>query len=373
VTELLADIRSLAGARRNAALVGRRKPVLITGGAGFIGSNLADRLAREGEHVLIFDSLARPGVEANLAWLRDRHPTKISTTIADIRDESAVREAVDSASAVFHFAAQVAVTTSMTDPANDLQINLLGSFNLLQALRRKRQPCLFASTNKVYGKLDGIALALTDDAWHATGPGLRDRGVDEHQQLDFCTPYGCSKGAADQYVLDYAASFAVPTAVMRMSCIYGPRQLGTEDQGWVAHFILRALAGEPITIYGDGCQVRDILFVDDAVNAYISAWRNIDRVAGRAFNLGGGPENAISLRRLIGHIGALLGEEPEVRYAPWRPNDQRWYVSDTTRARASLALPTPRDWRSGVALLLKSYVEAGRTDRTTRPARARTA
>jgi CDP-paratose 2-epimerase len=242
-----------------------------------------------------------------------------------------------------------------------LQVNLLGSFNLLQALRRRRQPCVFASTNKVYGKLAGIDLALQDDAWQAADPDLRSRGVDEHQRLDFATPYGCSKGAADQYVLDYAASFGVPTAVMRMSCIYGPRQLGTEDQGWVAHFVLRALAGEPITIYGDGCQVRDVLCVDDAVAAYLAAWRRIGSVAGQAFNLGGGPDNAISLRRLIAHLGVLLDAPPEVRYAPWRPNDQRWYVSDTRAVRSALGLAKPMDWRSGVAGLVRSYREAGRS------------
>jgi CDP-paratose 2-epimerase len=354
----MSAVQNLAGAQRNVALLGSRKPVLITGGAGFIGSHLADRLASEGEHVLVLDSLARPGVEANLAWLRERHPTQVSATIADMRDEAAVQEAVDQASAVFHFAAQVAVTTSLLDPAEDLQVNLLGSFNLLQALRRNRQPCVFASTNKIYGKLEGIALTLVEDAWRAADPTLSALGVDEHQRLDFCTPYGCSKGAADQYMLDYASSFGVPSAVMRMSCIYGPRQLGSEDQGWVAHFILRALAGEPITIYGDGYQVRDVLCVDDAVDAYVAAWRQIDTVAGKAFNLGGGPENAISLRRLVNHIGLLQGEAPEVHYAPWRPNDQRWYVSDTRHVRQALGLPKPRDWQSGVARLLRSYVEA---------------
>jgi CDP-paratose 2-epimerase len=355
-------VQSLAGAQRSVALVGSRKPVLITGGAGFIGSNLADRLASEGEHVLLFDSLERPGVEANLAWLRERHPTQVSAVIADVRDGAAVREAVESASAVFHLAAQVAVTTSMTDPAEDLQVNLMGSFNVLQALRRGRQPCVFASTNKVYGKLAGIDLALIEEAWQPADPALRAAGVNERQALDFCTPYGCSKGAADQYVLDHAASFGIPTAVMRMSCIYGTRQLGTEDQGWVAHFLLRALAGQPITIFGDGCQVRDILYVDDAVNAYVAAWRRIDRVAGTAFNLGGGPANAISLRQLLRHIGTLLGHASTVCYGEWRPNDQRWYVSDPRQAQAALTLPRSRDWQTGVALLLRSFQENGRSD-----------
>ena len=352
-------VRGLAGARRSVSLVGSRKPVLITGGAGFVGCQLADRLATDGEPVLVYDALARPGVEANLAWLREKHPTLVSTAIADVRDSAAVREAVEGASAVFHFAAQVAVTTSLTDPAEDYDINLGGTFNILQALRRHRQPCIFASTNKVYGKLLGVELALVQDAWQPTASLLREHGVNENQGLDFSTPYGCSKGAADQYVLDYASSFGVPTAVMRMSCIYGPRQLGTEDQGWVAHFLLSALAGEPITIYGDGCQVRDVLWVEDAVTAYVDAWRNIGRIAGTAFNLGGGPDNAISLRQLLHHIGSLLGEQPSIRHAEWRPNDQRWYVSDTSKLHDALALPAPREWRKGVALLLRSFQNDG--------------
>ena len=263
------------------------------------------------------------------------------------------------AKAVFHLAAQVAVTTSMTDPAEDFAVNLQGTFNVLQALQARRQPCVFASTNKVYGKLDGIALALQDETWQPVQ--ARDRqGVDEARPLDFCTPYGCSKGAADQYVLDWSDSFGVPTAVMRMSCIYGPRQFGTEDQGWVAHFLLCALAGEPITLYGDGRQVRDVLWVEDAVSAYVAAWRAIDRVAGQAFNLGGGPENAISLRQLLQHIGTLTDRTPHVRYGDWRPNDQRWFVSDTTKARTVLGLPAPRDWRAGVADLMRFFVANGR-------------
>jgi CDP-paratose 2-epimerase len=357
-------VQNLAGARRSVSLVGSRKPVLITGGAGFIGSNLADRLASEGEHVLLFDSLERPGVEANLAWLRERYPTQVSAIIADVRDAASVQEAVTSASAVFHLAAQVAVTTSLLDPMEDLQVNLVGTFNVLQALRHRRQPCVFASTNKVYGKLAGVELSLVDEAWQPADARLRASGVDERQALDFCTPYGCSKGAADQYMLDYAASFGIPSAVMRMSCIYGPRQLGTEDQGWVAHFLLRALAGETISIFGDGCQMRDVLYVDDAVDAYIAAWRGIDRIAGTAFNLGGGPDNAISLRQLVRSIGALLGKAPAVRYDAWRPNDQRWYVSDTSRIRAALDLPVPRNWQDGLALLLRSFQQ------TDQPARA---
>ncbi len=332
-------------------------PVLVTGGAGFIGSALADRLATQGEQVLVLDSLARPGTETNLAWLRARHPTRVAAMIADMRDADAVSEAARAACAVFHLAAQVAVTTSLIDPIADLQVNLLGTVTLLEALRRHPRPLVFASTNKVYGGLHDVALTRGMDAYAPEDPPIARHGIDEARPLQFCTPYGCSKGAADQYVLDYAESFGLPTAVLRMSCIYGPRQLGTEDQGWVAHFALRAIAGEELTIYGDGRQVRDILFVDDAVSAYIAAWRRIGRISGQAFNLGGGPDNAVSLLALLRHVEAELGRPIARRFAPWRPNDQRWFVADARRARAALGLAAPLDWRAGVSRLLRSFAE----------------
>jgi CDP-paratose 2-epimerase len=331
-------------------------PVLITGGAGFIGSTLADRLAQDGEPVRILDSLARPGVAGNLRWLRARHP-RLDCMVADIRDAEAVAEAVRDARAVFHFAAQVAVTTSMDDPLADLGVNLLGTVNLLEAVRRRRVPVIFASTNKVYGGLSDVPLRGDTEEYRPQDASLSRYGIDETRPLQFCTPYGCSKGGADQYVLDYAESFGVPTAVLRMSCIYGPRQLGTEDQGWVAHFVLKALAGDAITIYGDGRQVRDILHVDDAVGAYIAAWRGIDSIAGTAFNLGGGPDNAVSLLRLVRHIEAELGHDVALRFAPWRPNDQRWFVADARRARTTLGLATPIGWRTGLARMLRSFAD----------------
>ena len=328
-------------------------PILITGGAGFIGSNLADRLAGEGHRVRVFDALARPGVEHNLAWLKTRHSDRIEAVVADIRDEQAVIDAAADAKAVFHLAAQVAVTTSMIDPVEDFDINVRGAINLLEALRGREQPVplVFASTNKVYGDLSDIPLELSDDAYKPADPHIRQRGVSEDRPLDFHTPYGCSKGAADQYVLDYARSFGIPTAVFRMSCIYGQRQMGTEDQGWVAHFLIRALSGEPITIYGDGRQVRDILDVADAVDAYARALERIETVKGRAFNLGGGPDNAISLLQLIQEIERITGRKIELRFEDWRQGDQRWYVSDTSAATQALGLGRPLPWRKGVASL----------------------
>ena len=341
-------------------------PILITGGAGFIGSNLADRLASEGCDVIVFDALARRGVERNLAWLKARHPQRVTNIVADIRDDKAVAEAVRDARAVFHFAAQVAVTTSLADPVEDFQVNIGGAVNLLEAVRRRgrRTPVIFASTNKVYGDLSDIPLEIVDDAYQPKDPVVRLRGVGETRPLDFHTPYGCSKGAADQYVLDYARSFGLPTCVLRMSCIYGPRQMGSEDQGWVAHFLIRALAGKPISIYGDGRQVRDILNVADAVRAYVGAWRRIDAVQGRAFNLGGGPANAVSLRQLIRHIEFLLDRDVDLAFADWRAGDQRYYVSDAGAVRGALRLPAPIDWRAGVAELAEWLrTERGETAR----------
>ena len=327
--------------------------VLVTGGAGFVGANLGDRLLRDGERVRIFDNLSRPGVEKNLAWLDANHAGAFELVRGDVRDAAAVTRAVTGMDHVFHFAAQVAVTTSMADPRTDYAVNLGGTFALLEALRRRGEPVplVFASTNKVYGNLAGLALERSGEAYRPVRADIGAHGIPESWPLDFHTPYGCSKGAADQYVLDYARSFGLPTAVLRMSCIYGPRQMGTEDQGWVAHFLIRALEGRPISIYGDGRQVRDILNVADAVDTYIAAWRHIDRVRGRAFNLDGGPANAVSLRQVIAFIGEITGRPVEARYAEWRAGDQRYYVSDTRRAARELGLRPARPWREGVSAL----------------------
>jgi len=327
-------------------------PILVTGGAGFIGSNIADRLAADGHQVLVYDALTRPGVTRNLDWLKDRHGDRITAIRADVRDAGELTRAVAEAQAVFHMAAQVAVTTSMDNPREDLEINILGTFNLLEALRaRPGVPLVFASTNKVYGDLTDLAFARSGDTYVPIDEQVRAHGIGEDRPLDFHTPYGVSKGAADQYVLDYARSFGVPATVLRMSCIYGQRQMGTEDQGWVAHFLIRALEGERITLYGDGFQVRDILDVSNAVEAYLHAWQRIGQVAGKAFNLGGGAANAVSLRVLIAHIGALIGRDVAIDHADWRAGDQRYFVADTRAADAALGLSAKLPWRDGVARL----------------------
>jgi len=332
------------------ALFGRQH-VLVTGGAGFIGSNIADRLAGEGHQVHLYDALSRPGVERNLDWLKQRHGERIAFTHGDVRDEERLAQAVRAADAIFHMAAQVAVTTSLVDPREDFDINVRGTLHLLDAVRLsgRRIPIIFASTNKVYGDLADLDFRLAEERYEPVDATVRAYGIPESRPLDFHTPYGCSKGAADQYVLDYARSFDLPAAVLRMSCIYGQRQMGTEDQGWVAHFLIRTLEELPITLYGDGHQVRDILDVRDAVDAYISAWRNIEAVKGRAFNLGGGPANAVSLKELIRHIGAVTGRRPQLSFEGWRAGDQRYFVADARAARDTLGLGTPSDWRDGVA------------------------
>lgn len=336
-----------------------QRPILITGGAGFIGSNLADRLAQRGETVMIYDGLRRPGVERNLAWLQVRHGDRIHPVIADVRDAARLAEAVHGARAVFHFAAQVAVTTSLTDPSSDFDTNIGATFALLEAARTAPipPPVIFASTNKVYGDLADLAFEIGDNGYQPIHCDVRAHGIGEARPLDFHTPYGCSKGAADQYVLEYARSYGLPTAVLRMSCIYGQRQMGTEDQGWVAHFLIRALEGKPITLYGDGHQVRDILDVEDAVDAYLAAWQRIDVVAGQAFNLGGGPANAISLRTLLAHVETLTDRPLDLQFDDWRAGDQRYFVADTGKARAALGLATPTGWRDGVARLARWLAE----------------
>ena len=334
--------------------------ILITGGAGFIGANLADRLAGEGRRVRVFDSLGRPGVERNLEWLIARHGERIEPVIGDVRDGDALSRAADGIAAAFHFAAQVAVTTSLADPRADLETNVLGTFHLLEAIRQRspRAPVIFASTNKVYGDLGAFEMVSTAQGHVPADPALATHGVGEAQPLDFHTPYGCSKGAADQYVLDYARSYGLRAAVLRMSCIYGQRQMGTEDQGWVAHFLIRALEGQPITLFGDGRQVRDICDVRDTSGAYLAALGAIDRIAGQAFNWGGGPANAVSLLTLIEEIGRITGRNPQVEFADWRPGDQRWFVADTRAIDAALGLPPRTAWRQGVADLARWLAEA---------------
>lgn len=327
--------------RRNSA-----RPVLITGGAGFIGTNVAHRLLTAGHPVLLFDSLARPGVEQNLRWLRDTHGSLVDIAVSDVRDAESLQRAVESAAQVFHFAAQVAVTTSLTDPVEDFDVNARGTLNLLEALRAQDTPppLVLTSTNKVYGALEDVGLRPRNLRYEPTDPSLRRTGVSESRPLDFHSPYGCSKGAADQYVLDYARTYGLPAIVFRMSCIYGPHQFGTEDQGWVAHFLIQALEGQPLTIYGDGRQVRDVLYVGDLVDAFLLAMQRMATKPAGVFNIGGGPANAVSLLELLDSIAQITGRRLDVRFDGWRPGDQRYYVSDTTTFERATG------WRPGTGV-----------------------
>ncbi|RXZ65425.1 SDR family NAD(P)-dependent oxidoreductase [Pelagerythrobacter rhizovicinus] len=327
--------------------------ILVTGGAGFIGCNLADRLAERGYRVRILDSLARPGVETNLQWLTERHGERIEPVTSDLRDEETASRAAREVHGAFHFAAQVAVTTSLDDPRADFDANLRGTFNLLEALRTTDGgvPLIFASTNKVYGNLPDLQFGPGTNGYEPADAQLAQFGLDETRPLDFHTPYGCSKGAADQYVLDYSRSFGMRTAVIRMSCIYGERQLGTEDQGWVAHFLISAMEGRPITLFGDGWQVRDVCTVDDTCDMYLAALDRIDAISGRAFNWGGGPTNAVSLRAVLDEIGVILDSKPHFEVEGWRAGDQRWFVADTRAIDTALQLPPRTDWRKGLRAL----------------------
>jgi CDP-paratose 2-epimerase len=339
-----------------ALTAGRAQPgdhVLITGGAGFIGTNVADRMLDAGVPVLLFDNVSRPGVERNLEWLRERHGDRVRVELGDVRDSTAVRRAVRSASHVVHLAAQVAVTTSLDDPTRDFAVNAGGTLNVLDAVRTAPHapPLLFTSTNKVYGDLADIELEGDRHRYQPVDTALRGRGIDERRPLAFQSPYGCSKGAADQYVLDFARSFGLRTVVFRMSCIYGLYQHGTEDQGWVAHFAIRALRGEPITVYGDGRQVRDVLFAGDLVDAMLLALDRIDDVTGHAFNIGGGPTRSTSLLELVDMIGDVIGSRPEIRFGPWRSGDQRYYVSDVSRFSALTGWRPRHPMRDGLQAL----------------------
>lgn len=309
--------------------------ILVTGGAGFIGSNLVARLLHQGHDVVVYDNLSRSGCEANVAWLNGVAAETAGTlhlVRGDVADFDTLQRAAEGAQRIYHLAGQVAVTTSVKDPRADFEANALGTFNVLEAARlvADNPIVLYSSTNKVYGGMEDVG--VVEEATRYRYADL-PFGVPETQPLDFHSPYGCSKGAGDQYVRDYHRIYGIRTIVMRQSCIYGYRQFGIEDQGWVAWFIIAALKGRPITIYGDGKQVRDVLFIDDLLDAYDAAIAHIDRTAGHVYNIGGGPENTMSIWAEFGPLlERLLGRAIPVTYADWRPGDQRVYISDIRKA-----------------------------------------
>lgn len=323
--------------------------ILITGGAGFIGCNWAARLMRSGHDVTLFDNLSRKGTASNLEWLRSQG--EVNFVYGDVRDAAAIAEVAKGHNAIYHLAAQVAVTTSVANPREDFEINALGTFNVLEAARLSGTNPLvvYASTNKVYGGMEDVRVTEDSTRYRYTDLPM---GLPETQPLDFHSPYGNSKGSGDQYVRDYARIYDLPTVVFRQSCIAGTRQFGVEDQGWLAHFIIAAVKGRPINIYGDGKQVRDVLWVDDLLNAYELTLNHPEKVAGKIYNIGGGPKFTLSIWTEMGPmLESLAGRKIDVRHGDWRPGDQKVYISDIRKAEAELGWRPTVSPREGTKML----------------------
>jgi len=326
-TSLVTEPKTFSRAESSGSPQNTGRRILVTGGAGFLGVNATVHLIADGWHATVLDNLSRPGTERNLKWLLTQHPQQTTFVKEDVRNARALEEHVRNQDAILHLAGQVAVTTSLVDPGADFDVNARGTLNLLEAARlhNPEAPFVFASTNKVYGKLDRNNVACK-----------------ESQPIDFHSPYGCSKGAADQYVRDYARCFHMNTVVLRQSCIYGAHQYGTEDQGWVAHFVHSILNNRPMTIYGDGTQVRDLLDARDLCAVYSTVIQFIEKTRGEIYNVGGGPQNQRNLLEVIEQIGRLTGRKPQYTFADWREGDQTYYVSDITKAKKAL------DWEPRV-------------------------
>lgn len=328
--------------------------ILITGGAGFIGTNYASRLIGRGDEVVLFDNLSRAGTPRNIAWLRDAYGENSFLLIkGDVRDAEALQEAVRGVDRIIHLAAQVAVTTSVEDPQTDFEINARGTLNVLEAARQAETNPLviYSSTNKVYGDLTDVRVAEGDESYFYPDT---PEGISESQLLDFHSPYGCSKGTGDQYVRDYHRIYGLPSVVFRQSCIYGPHQFGIEDQGWVAWFVIAAVTGKPITIYGDGKQVRDLLYIEDLLSAYDLAAEHIDKTQGQIYNIGGGPENTLSIWKQFGPLlEKELGREIPVSWESWRPGDQRVFIADIRKAARDFQWEPQISVEEGIRKLFK--------------------
>jgi CDP-paratose 2-epimerase len=325
---------------------------LITGGAGFIGTNLADYYLSKNKKVTIFDNLSRSGTKENLDWLQKQHGNRLKFVKGDVRSADRILvDLVESAEVVYHEAAQVAVTTSVTNPREDFDVNAMGTFNVLEAVRlSSSKPILvYSSTNKVYGKMEDVEIVERDGRYEYAS---LNTGVPETRPLDFHSPYGCSKGCADQYMIDYSRIYGLKTVVFRQSCIYGPHQFGIEDQGWVAWFSIRAMQNLPMTIYGDGKQVRDVLYIDDLIRAYNATVDCIDRTSGQVFNIGGGPRITLSLLELIDILERQYGRKLKYNYDNWRPGDQPVYISDIRKAKEYFNWEPQVDATTGVIQLI---------------------
>lgn len=325
--------------------------IVVIGGAGFIGCNVADYYLRNKHNVTVFDNFSRKGTLQNLDWLLKRYKDNLTVAQGDVRiDFGRLKSVVSKADVVFHFAAQVAVTTSVVDPREDFEINALGTFNVLEAIRQSgnKPIILYSSTNKVYGGMEHVKIVERNGEYDYESLPL---GVSEAEQLDFHSPYGCSKGTADQYMIDYSRVYGLRTIVFRQSCIYGYRQFGVEDQGWVAHFTISSMFDRPLTIYGDGKQVRDVLFIDDLVQAYDMAIKNIHVTAGKAYNVGGGPNKKMSLLSLIGYLEKFFGKKLAYTFSNWRPGDQRVFICDIRKAKNEFGWEPKIGVEEGVRLL----------------------
>jgi len=334
------------------------KKILITGGAGFIGSNYACRRILNGDNVTIYDNLSRHGAKENLEWVSFKTNDKsFIFTEGDVRDYEMLTSVVGGKDIIIHLAAQVAVTSSVADPQFDFSVNAAGTFNVLEATRicGEKPLVIFSSTNKVYGEIDDIPVVEEETRYSFKN---LPNGVSENQLLDFHSPYGCSKGCGDQYVKDYSRIYDIPTVVFRQSCIYGKRQFGIEDQGWVAWFVIAAVLSEPITIYGDGKQVRDLLFIDDLMNAYDLAIERKEDIKGLIFNIGGGMENSVSIWREFGPIlEKIHKKEIPVDFKEWRPGDQKIYISDISKIKDYLGWSPEISVEKGLSLLYQWVVE----------------
>jgi len=327
---------------------------LITGGAGFIGCNYVARLLQRGEKVTVYDNLSRRGADLNIRWLQENYGVdSFELVVGDVRDAEMLQRSVQGVDAIYHLAGQVAVTTSVVDPRDDFNTNALGTFNVLEAARLsvEKPAVIYASTNKVYGGMEDVQITEEQTCYRYTDFPM---GISELQPLDFHSPYGCSKGAGDQYTRDYARIYGLPTVVLRQSCIYGPRQFGIEDQGWLAWFVIAAVTGKPITIYGDGKQVRDVLHVEDLMDAYDLALECISDTAGQVYNIGGGLQNTLSVWQEFGPLlEELLGKPIPVGTADWRPGDQPVYVSNIGKAGQELGWSPKIGVRDGLRRLFE--------------------
>ena len=324
----------------------------VTGGAGFIGSNYVHRLVQRGEKVTIFDNLSRGGAPRNIAWLEESFgKDAFKLIVGEVRDADLIRESAKDADVIVHLAGQVAVTTSVVNPRDDFEANALGTFNVLEAARLSdRNPIfIYSSTNKVYGGMEDVEVIEEATRWLYKN---LEYGCSEEQPLDFHSPYGCSKGTGDQYVRDYARIYGLRSVVFRQSCIYGPRQFGVEDQGWLAWMMIAAVMGKQITVYGDGKQVRDVLHVNDLLNAYDLAIKKIDEVKGEVYNIGGGTRNVMAIWAEFGPIlERLIGRKIEVARDDWRPGDQRVFYADFRKAQRELGWEPKIDLEEGMELL----------------------